>query len=671
MKFKQKLESIYKPIFVCLVLLRATFFWICWPLVRSGMPWSVALMYRERGDDTEYLPPMAGIAHNGFLDAFDVQAKGTGVTPSLVASMALHAGFFRVLGVLGFIIADCSVAVLVYFLFSKLLQKMKVTSYWSDICSLVLVVGGFHKFFGISKILSIHLGSAFIYIQIFFCAALIMATILFCKRLANKKLNHSKLLFYIFIICVVAFSLLVMYPDWWYWGWRFPRPFVSEIFFLGFMVTLLELVKYDKVKLWLLLGVFSALIIQSDIFRAAFCLIFFAICWSYLFVKQSARRFSLLKGAGYFALSCGLFCVPFFIQRKFENPDMARRFGAFSVDRLHPFVNHFERGDFYFLTLIISLFCVITLMSKNKSQETKREVKFLSTFYLVSWFTLPLFIFVTGKVIHMGYFYAYLFHCISTFVLILCMTHFIQATEQNKFIKVNRAYVLLAIIFFALFSIARDTQTTFELTAHTRSDFIDYKNLPNYQKNLSDLVRELDKPEYKKIWALGTFDPAVQEWWCGFKNGLVFNPDPFFSTRSDAVLEARLVRLGSIIGMSAEDFITFLSRPAIDYFFLGSVKYQLFKGFKYSSLNDYESKEIEHYYTTDIYSIFNLVIPISEKKRLYQKFENEKNQDSLSPDLIILTSSPGISDKNPNSKMYRPTFSNEVFRVWVKQLSNN
>ena len=238
-------------------------------------------------------------------------------------------------------------------------------------------------------------------------------------------------------------------------------------------------------------------------------------------------------------------------------------------------------------------------------------------------------------------------------------------------LKISRSVVIISIIFFALFSIGRDTQTTFELKTHTRYDFEDYKNLANYLKNFSDLVIELEKPQYEKSLALATFDKQVYEWWSTFKNGLIFTPDVFFSTQTDSVLESRLLRVGSILGFSAGDFVDFLARRTINYFFLGAVKYQLFKAHTYSSLSDYEPKDIERYNNTDNYSFFTLAVPISEKKRLSQKFENEKNRGGISPDLIILDSSPVINVKEPNSKMYRLTFSNEVFRVWVKRLAAN
>jgi hypothetical protein len=202
--------------------------------------------------------------------------------------------------------------------------------------------------------------------------------------------------------------------------------------------------------------------------------------------------------------------------------------------------------------------------------------------------------------------------------------------------------------------------------AHLRPQFFGYTSgtLPSYRESFAELAAFLDR-EVPRGAVLATFDHEVYSWWLTFDRGYSFLADPFVSSAPDREVETRLALLCRALGLTPQEYATFIQDPGIDWFWLGSQKYQASLWYTYAPLDDYTAEQRQHILQTATFW-HDPIVPQSELKRLTAQFENVTHTEAgaRAMDVIVLSNRGVERSWAPRSDQWHLRFSNDGFRVY-------
>jgi hypothetical protein len=115
-----------------------------WPLLGGRLGESLAAVHRSAGD-SQYLPLLSGLARFNFGDSQVWEARGQGWMSFPLAPLVPHAVGLRLFGGFGLLVVDVAVAVLYYFIGRALLLALGLErrlAGWVSIVSLFACFGG-------------------------------------------------------------------------------------------------------------------------------------------------------------------------------------------------------------------------------------------------------------------------------------------------------------------------------------------------------------------------------------------------------------------------------------------------------------------------------------------------------------------------------------------------
>jgi hypothetical protein len=420
--------------------------YIVYAIVYPELSVETLLIYRRSGDFS-YLPQIRALADLRFGEAILPEHIGEGIRSFPFAALALHAFGFRIFGPAGLIVSD-SITYVVYY---------------------ACLLWFFHEF-RVHRLM----------------AAVLSLTILFLLPFQY----HLRMLF--------PGSLVPIFS-----GFRFPRPFVTEIFLLGSITCSMSIfvnpIPFQQRRRWGLLAIFLALLMQADIYPAMTLMLHVgSLCGiRVLFNKDDRSQFFRLLPM---FLIPGVVCsVPFIIQRLGEIPDIPRRFGVFPISR-YP-LRMLEEGTFRFLVVTGIGLGVVGLLRfiKTGMRTEYRRISFLLILGAWSFLAQPVSCLLLGSTIQ-PYHFAIQFESVTSYtmlgVLVIAFRHIIQGTHwQLKRISFRWIFAGLAIIIGiegAAYIVAFPALSK----KHVRYDSPAYDTLPDYRDNFARLLQELNAPRY-------------------------------------------------------------------------------------------------------------------------------------------------------------------------------
>jgi len=622
-----------------LLLLKATCYWIVSVYVYPQTPLDVVAIYRQMYD-LDYYPQISALADFNFGESVLYEYAGTSIRSFPFASVLVHAICYKLLGSLGFILADIIITFSYFIALSTFFRLLRVSSLLAMSASLLII----------SRAVS------FVLRQL-------------CYRGG---------------ICVPLS----------FWYENIPKPFVTEIFVILFLIVVFSFALNHRLivkkRLWVLLGIAFALLTQSDIYQMFTALIFSACTFLYLFLKLKEHRTRILQNL--FILSCTAFLltIPFLIQRLVEHADIPRRFGAFPVQRSIILIP----PDFIINLLWLLLLCGVALLiyrfllSKENPVEAnlKRKVLLLMCgVCLASILSCTLSVLVLGKGIQLEHFTEVthlLFGYATVLWLLYIADHGIKVvrqrfTESGKGSRIltvaTKAGISLLVVMCAVY-VVREANgwARYDRQVYDKFMSVDSKGwttLFGYKDDFIGLVDELKGEEYAGAVVLGTFDHQVNDWWLTFQKGYTFLVDPFNSTVPDEVSESRLVAFCKLLGMSSDDFRSFINRRHINIWWYGQLKYQASRAYTYAPLGEYSEEVQEGIRKTTVYDNFEIALPKSEEVRLVNKFNTVVLEEKTLPrlDLIVLTKEESLRDFTPPAHLFGLSYENATFRVWKRK----
>jgi hypothetical protein len=680
----------YEYLLILFVIFKGLSYWAISKWQHPDEPLSVIAMYRV--GDIEYYPLISALSNLQFSETVIYELAGKGLASFPFASTAIHAFFYGVFGVAGFILADVLVVLSYYILLVGLLRILGIPKLGASLTSLFIVSGAAN--YGIKFI------SDFLYLNFiatnpalaiqFTCGLFaIIAVVLVALYQKNLSPKTRNLLIGIGILATVAISVLLLSTFLFeFWGWRIPRPFVTELFLILCLAGLSYLLIHSPAtiahkKVWILLGLSTSALLQGDFHSAVIVAIAICALVIYFFCIPNLRR-TAFQGYLLLLLSGTLFSLPFLWQRWVENPDVPIRLGVFSIDRTQPIWMPGTQPYLIVLgVLLYALFLIRLTQLFAPSEIRQKRILGICLFWglsAIACFAMPISLIVIGKGVQLYHFFdRFLRIQLITFLIFSLyggelLFQFVQQNRQSFLAQLQnksslKQFAIVIVLTLSLLISLREAVFISANAQHMRPDFPEWESLKNYRQNFSELVQELSKPNYQNQQVLATFDVQTYVWWVAFQEKNSYLPSAALSTVADREIEYRLSTLCKLIGMNTENFLNFINRNYVNIFWLGHDKYQASRAHTFSELSDYLPEVQKSILQTGILNSLNVAIPISEQLRLVGQFNQlDRNKIDLPKlDLVVLTTDQSLQGFAPPADEFDLTYRNAVFNVWQRK----
>lgn len=598
---------------LAIVILRFPVIWLCSWLVR-GEPIEVTATFRPNGD-IQYFEIVAALAQGNFGESNLYETAGEGLHPFPLGSITVHALFFAVFGAWGLMLADTLAAYAYYCAVFVLARTFTLPTSWAA-----------------------GLGGAI-------CANLYVVLWPITQRL--------------------GWSSAVL------WGDRFPRPLVTETFFVSFMtvsaILFLAPTARRTWKFWAVSGIVLALSVQSDIYGFFVgTLLFSAACLRRLLARAIG---STVRGLCVMVAVVLATTWPFALQRASASPELLQRWGAFPLSRwvALSWITESPIGP----PLVLSALALVVFSGVRRFGGTAGGLKAYLTFWVLAawlaWVAMPLFFTLIGQGLYTAMFPDRLHRVVTYGTLIVVLLGVLQLPTLRLPARATR---LLGpgLVAAMVLGVAARAWTNATRNAHVREYWFDYSAHGSYRDAFAELVRELEAPRYRDAVVMATVDHQVHTYWQAFRGGRSFVPDSFVSIASDAELERRLMHFSRILGMSTEDFLAFAQDEGVNCMFLGLAKYAANDVYAMAPLRDYTPEQVATIRRRNMHVTFRPIVPISELERLRTSYESIPSDTPYTRlDIVVLGRDRFLGHLAPPDADFDLTFENSIFRVFLRR----
>ncbi len=602
-------------------------YWLVTAFQRPHDSLAVAAMYRHH--DWPSSPRLSGLASGNLGDGNLWETHGQGLVSFPFASVSLHAFCLRLFGIVGLMVAD-GLGTLCYYLVVLAFLRLFVRSSLLANCLAFLIAGNI-----------LDLGMA-------------------------EYLRH-----------LPGIPVELRFR-----GYRIPRPFITEIHFVACMAISLWILGRQDARqsrwTWGCLGGFLALLIQGDFHG----FLVMALAVVLLAAVSAVLEYQKLGTIGMCLAVCGLVFLSgssvFWMQRAFENPDVPRRLGMFTLPRGQLW--QLPSGALLQKCLEAAAFMAgfSFLMHRGWKQPSHgTRALALACLAFVAYEAIFILGFTTGKGIQLYHFVdrltsiisycwvALLGYLIESFCVLIITLPWRRFTEWfDRWASTGLKTAVLGIAVGGILLAFHDETRSGPNLEHMRVNL--YPELTHYRDDFAALTSELNRPEYADCKVAATLDHQVFSWWVSFHKSYSFLPDPFSTTAADGEIERRLVWFLREMNVDETGFLELLHSRMFRNLWLGHDKYQCSKAYQFAPLDDYEAGAIQEYEKSTILDSWVQAVPISEQQRLLRLFKSPGNSADLGQkprlDLIISTSSPRLPGPNPTE--YELVYRNPTFQVW-------
>lgn len=692
--FLQDLRSVLIPerkwhyVFHVVVILTALFYWVGSLVKVPEASWPEIVMYRPYGDN-ELCPVITSLSKFNFGDPTDAVIYGKGLGGHHMAILAPNALAAAIFGSRGYMVAD---AVLSWLYFVSMVLFLRRCNF-----------GNFASFL---------MGSA-------------LAT---CGLQAlMEKLGDpiTKLIQFMgYSITDWAFPNLVGLQI---FAKRIPRPMVTEIILVllfYFILKVFEQRKLPSLKSGVAVGAMLAVIMQGDPFSFAAVGLVLGFVMVWIIIRNRWRLpWAYMAGGALGAVATGWI---FLLQRIYGNPDLAGRagLGKFPRNTLVPLPG-------YGPLLRVAVICVFAgillfLMRRRKTskpgpaRQSRKETAlsgasaktaavnpaspaqglsipdgegsqmdagkaamiFAILLVVAGWLAQPVQVFLLGSGAQI---YHYLINTLPAFyafaLVIVVFNCFLLALPEETRERLMQfghrpglAGAILLLFCLLTLMIAGNSQAidSIQWKKNARQEggapWLAYED--NYRPALRELEKEFrENAELKKVRTISTFNCEVSFLLTGFYDKRSYTPFMGASCLRDDEVENRLCEMGKVFGLSPDQFVQFVSQHYIMNYWLGAAKYWFASDYKFSTDDDYTAEQIAALKKLPKQSPFVLVMPISERQRLNQKYYANLSRTvdvKTLPEAIVLMTMETKIGLVPSPTIYTPVYTNLAFAVFKK-----
>jgi hypothetical protein len=455
-----------------------------------------------------------------------------------------------------------------------------------------------------------------------------------------------------------------------FWGERFPRPFIDELFVVLFLIlaVLLAANPGRPKRMYALFGAALALLFQSDIYWAFTAAVVLGAVSLAALLRTGFRPMAARLGVSGIAFT--LASGPFVYQQLHASADVKRRWGVFFTSHYWQLAPGARVIACALAVLAIAAWLALRFRARGGAKQRLPALAVLSVAVGASLITGPLSAALLRQVIQQGHFtetaeraigYAALLYAgwlltgISRFEPGRRFLHDFQYGMRGTLVAVA---AILAVAFFIFI----------DVHFHLRRLDRGMDNTPlmvrTYQADFPDLRRVLERPGRSQPLVLGTFDERLADWW-QYRRRYLYLPDLFNTTVGDIVVESRILRFLRRVGTTPEDFGHLLDDEYFILVALGSGRYQVYTLFTPWPLSEYSAATQKALTTSPYYFYFE--VPRSEKLRLMKAFEEMQGDDGSSGELDVIVFAkdhlrPYVHPERAGNVL---VWSNRTFEVWL------
>ena len=565
--------------------------------------------------DAAYFPIISSFSDLNFSNSYSLKLEKLNLISFPIISLLINTFFFKILGSYSFIFLELVCAFLFLFIFSKIFLQLNFSKITSFTISLLLYL---------------------------------LPSIISDLRFLDINL----------------INLLSLNFDTFY-STRFPRPGIANLFFFSYIFFLIKFF-YEKEYSKYLIAIFILMGLTINIFFYFFFIQFFSLILTFILKFKKNFLYKILERFTFFLsliLILIFFVIIFQIQTILSEPDAIKRMGVFSVDfekkkiLINYFLNFISSNNFIFLFLTNIIFFIIF---------RKNSTKIFFYLFLASVFS-PIFFFL---VMNKGVDYYHFFNWIIVLGFIypfISLLYFFEVRFFKSLTSSETNIACKAIIIILLFY---SVINTFLLSKSNLNKFYTKRQNINETTNFI-LNNEIFDKKNLEILNLN-YEMSIWLILNDYKN-LSIVPVSFWTSKTDKILEKELLSTLKFLNFNLTEFENLIENKKKGWRFKNEFVFN-FLGRKYMTnelvyfngdISDYKEIEKKFIKSNNILITHQVIIPISENKRLLNKFIDHNNK--IDPDIVITDKTSDLIKYKFDKKNFCLIYTNKKFDIFVKK----
>ena len=565
--------------------------------------------------DAAYFPIISSFSDLNFSNSYSLKLEKLNLISFPIISLLINSFFFKILGSYSFIFLELVCAFVFLLIFNKIFLELNFSKITSLTISLLLYL--LPSLISDLKILDIN------FINLF-------------------SLNFDT-----------------------FYSTRFPRPAIANLFFFTYIFFLIKFAFEKEYKKYLI-AIFILMGLTINIFFYLFFIQFFSLVLIFIlkfkknFLNEILNRFTLFLSL---TLILIFFITIFQTQTFLSEPDAIKRMGVFNVDYdkkkilVNYFLNFISNINFIFVFLTNIIFFIFF---------KKKSTKIFFYLFLASILS-PIFFFL---VMNKGIDYYHFFNWIIVLGFIYPFISSLYFFEVRFFKSLNLSQtnitcsiIIIILLFYSVFN-------TFLLSKSHVNNFLTKRQNINETTNFI-LNNEISDKKNLEILNLN-YEMSIWLILNDYKN-LSIVPVSFWTPKTDEILENEFFSTLKFLNFNLNEFKNLIENKKKGWRFKNEFVFNFFSR-KYMAnelvyfnddISDYEEIEKKFIKSNNILITHQVIIPISENKRLLNKFKDYNNK--IDPDIVIADKISNLIKYKFDKENFCLTFSNNKFDIFVKK----
>jgi hypothetical protein len=523
----------------------------------------------------------------------------------------------------------------------------------------------FHALF--IKLFNIH---SFLILEFTFIVTFFYIFIIFFQKIGLNKIESFVLSLLIFCIPAYVHLVQIILPNikipfitsLSFYELRFPRPSVSKIYLLFFLLILIFKNREEKFKLWELsvIGFIFAAMFGSVYYNLITSIITFTLYYFYIVSFNIKDIKNYIKDSFIVIFSFILFSLPLITLLSNAEPDYLIRVGLITLDldkRLLILQHLFDKLISVEFILIFLILTGSYFFLKKKNIVKTEAINLLYFLYLGSSLA-PIFFIIFSPTTSEMYHFMNIMVSTAFFVLMIFIFLISFYLIKNFLIKnyILTSISILSIIFYVFFSYTSMMN----------------KSLNSERKDFQNLVSHISNMNINKEDSILTFDGKVQTYLI-LKD---YNNLPFVlsinTPKNDDLVENRVIEMFKFFNLDKDDFFDFIKNKKHGWRYINNnigktflSKYQANSLTTYNDSDNFSQKELESIRASSPFHSQQLIIPKFEIQRLITKFEKFEFKETLKPKLIVANLNDNFSSNIIiNDDFYCSKIINNTYKIY-------
>ena len=565
--------------------------------------------------DAAYFPIISSFSDLNFSNSYSLKLEKLNLISFPIISLLINSFFFKILGSYSFIFLELVCAFVFLFIFNKIFLELNFSMITSLTISLLLYL--LPSIINDLKILDINLINLF-------------------------SLNFDT-----------------------FYSTRFPRPAIANLFFFSYIFFLIKFSFETEYRKYLI-AMFILMGLTINIFFYLFFIQFFSLVLIFIlkfkknFLNEILNRFTFFL---LLTLILIFFIIIFQIQTFLSEPDAIKRMGVFNVDHdkkkilVNYFLNFISNINFIFVFLTNIIFFIFF---------RKKSTKVFFYLFLASILS-PIFFFL---VMNKGVDYYHFFNWIIVLGFIypfISLLYFFEIKIFKSLTLNETKFICIPIIIILLFY---SVINSFLLSKSNVNNF--YTKRQNINETTTFILNnEIFDKKNLEILNLN-YEMSIWLILNDYKN-LSIVPVSFWTSKTDEILEKELLSTLKFLNFNLNDFENLIENKKKGWRFKNEFVFNFF-GRKYmanelvffnNDISDYKEIEKKFIKSNNILIAHQVIIPISENKRLLNKFIDSNNK--IDPDIVIADKASDLIKYKFDKENFCLISTNNKFDIFVKK----